>query len=103
MTIGTSEIENKRARSDRRDADRRQIVRRSANEHVDLERRRADFRRGLQRRMLARRSRQQRGVYCRKSRATTYATQEPIKKATAVTQLETFLATALETILKIRP
>ena len=57
MTIETSEIGNKRALSDRRDADRRQIVRRSANEHVDLERRRADFRRGLQRRMLARRSR----------------------------------------------
>ncbi len=57
MTIETSEIGNKRALSDRRDADRRQIVRRSANEHVDLERRRADFRRGLQRRASARRSR----------------------------------------------
>ena len=57
MTIETSEIGNKRAGSDRRDADRRQIVPRSANEHVDLERRRADFRRGLQRRVLARRSR----------------------------------------------
>ena len=57
MTIETSEIGNKRALSDRRDADRRQIVPRSANEHVDLERRRADFRRSLQRRALARRSR----------------------------------------------